>query len=311
VWAVFAYGWLQVLVMTFLINHFDLFGLRQVWLHLIGRHYTRVGFATPAPYRIVRHPLYLGFLLAFWAAPTMTLTHLVFAMVTTVYIFSAIQFEEQDLVAEHGASYQQYRQSVPMLLPIGRSAAKAKRVAAGAGLSAVAALAIAGFGSTRVLAQGDHSHGGQTSDLVKIVRDATERFRDVRVAEREGYQLLFGCVSGPDFGAMGLHYVNLSLVGDDVLDPTRPEIVIYEPTPSGRLRLTGADFLVFADTWQKGHPTATPQLMGQLLHLFEAPNRFGLPAFYTLHVWAWKENPNGTFVNWHPNVSCDGFTANP
>jgi len=241
----------------------------------------------------------------------MTVTHLVFAMITTVYIFAAIQFEEHDLVAEHGASYERYRETVPMLLPIGGSAAKAKRVAAGAGLSAVAAAAIAGFGSTGVSAQGAaHSHGAPTGDLIKIVREATERFKDVAVAEREGYQLMFGCVSGPDWGAMGLHYVNLSLVGDDVLDPTRPEIVIYEPTPSGRLRLTGADFLMFADTWAKSHPTSTPELMGQLLHLFEAPNRFGLPAFYTLHVWAWKENPNGAFVNWHPKVSCDAFTPN-
>ena len=117
IWTVFAYGWLQVLVMMFLINHFDLFGLRQVWLHLLGRQYTRVGFATPAPYRVVRHPLYLGFLLAFWAAPTMTITHLTFALVTTAYIVVAIQFEEHDLVHEHGAAYQEYRHRVPMLFP--------------------------------------------------------------------------------------------------------------------------------------------------------------------------------------------------
>ena len=144
------------------------------------------------------------------------------------------------------------------------------------------------------------------NDLVKVVREATARFRDVAVAEAEGYSLLFGCVTGPDQGAMGLHYVNLSLVGDGVLDPAKPEIVIYEPAPNGGRRLIGADFLVFADAWHAANP-GTPELMGQLLHLFESPNRFGLPDFYTLHVWAWKENPHGTFVNWHPKVSCDGF----
>jgi hypothetical protein len=130
----------------------------------------------------------------------------------------------------------------------------------------------------------------------------------VAVAEAEGYHLLFGCVGGGDSGAMGLHYVNLPLVGDGELDPTQPEIVIYEPAPNGRLRLIGADYLVFADAWHK-KGVGTPQLMGQLLHLFESPNRFGLPAFYTLHVWAWKENPTGMFVNWHAKVSCEGFSG--
>ncbi len=116
-WALFAAGWLQVLVMTFYINHFDLFGLRQVWLHAMGRHYTHVHFATPAPYRVVRHPLYLGFIIAFWAAPTMTVTHLMFALATTAYIVVAIQFEERDLAHEHGASYSNYRRTVPMLIP--------------------------------------------------------------------------------------------------------------------------------------------------------------------------------------------------
>jgi hypothetical protein len=110
------------------------------------------------------------------------------------------------------------------------------------------------------------------------------------------------------WGAMGLHYVNLPLVFDGELDPTRPEIVIYEPLPNGRLKMTGADFLVLKDAWDAKHP-APPELIGQLFHLFEAPNRFGLPAFYTLHVWAWKENPNGAFVNWHPKVSCAAFEA--
>ncbi len=174
-------------------------------------------------------------------------------------------------------------------------------------------------GSLPILAQQSHSHQSQPqqlnfdqksqgSALLKIVRDSTERFKDVSVAESEGYALQFGCVSGPDQGAMGLHYVNSELVNKGVIDATRPQIVIYEPTPSGALRLTGADYLVLADTWNAKH-SSPPELMGQLFHLFDTPNRFGLPAFYTLHVWAWKENPNGAFVNWHPNVSCQSFAG--
>jgi hypothetical protein len=105
---------------------------------------------------------------------------------------------------------------------------------------------------------------------------------------------------------MGLHYINAAILNSGILDPTRPQIVIYEPTPGGGKKLIGADFLVFADAWNSSH-SAPPQLMGQAFHLFTSPNRFGLPAFYTLHVWAWKENPKGAFVNWHPNVSCQSF----
>ncbi len=116
-YAIFAAGWLTVLVTTFLINHFDLFGLRQVWLYLRGRAYTHLDFATPGPYRFVRHPLYVGWFLGFWATPTMTAAHFLFALLTAAYILIAIRLEERDLVAHHGETYESYRRQVPMLVP--------------------------------------------------------------------------------------------------------------------------------------------------------------------------------------------------
>jgi len=110
-------GWLIILVSTFLINHFDLFGLRQVSLYLVGRPYTLLEFRTPFFYRFVRHPLYVGWLLTFWSATDMTVAHLFFATMTTVYILVAIQLEEADLVAAHGDQYQRYRREVPMIVP--------------------------------------------------------------------------------------------------------------------------------------------------------------------------------------------------
>jgi len=168
------------------------------------------------------------------------------------------------------------------------------------------------------VAQSHDDHGGhatsqnhkptpQESELVQAVRTATEKYKNVRSVEGpgDGYELKFGCVSGGDFGAMGLHYVNMSLV-DGVLDVNQPEIVLFEPTPNGGIRITGADFLIPAAAWHATH-AGPPELKGQLFHLFDSPNRFGLEPFYTLHVWAWKDNPNGSFVNWHPKVSCDAY----
>jgi hypothetical protein len=184
----------------------------------------------------------------------------------------------------------------------------------------IGALALTSVSTLMIVAQDSHSHTVQAQQetaeqnanqiaLIQIVRDSTDRFHEVAEAEREGYALAFGCVSGPDQGAMGLHFINMNLVGSGVIDPTRPQIILYEPTVDGRLNLTGADFLVDAHQWDndKTHKPGPPELMGQLFHYFEAPNRFGLKPFYTLHVWAWKDNPNGAFVNWHPGVECKLF----
>src|SRR5688572_16243286 len=190
-----------------------------------------------------------------------------------------------------------------------------RRVTLGAALAFVTAT----MGTTLAHAH-DHDHDSASApvhmmsakeqqragELVSIVRGATARYRDVANAQADGYELMFGCVSGSEWGAMGLHYVNMGLVVDGKLDATRPEIVIYEPLSNGRRRIVGADYLVFAADWHAKN-TAAPQIQGQLMHLIESPNRYGLPAFYTLHVWAWKENPNGPFTNWHAKVSCDEF----
>ena len=115
--ALSALGWALVLFSTFIIDHFDLFGLRQVWLALMGKPYRPLDFQVRSIYNFVRHPLYLGFLIAFWSTPTMTATHLVFAFATTAYILLAIQFEEADLKHHHGDAYRRYAEQVPMLIP--------------------------------------------------------------------------------------------------------------------------------------------------------------------------------------------------
>jgi hypothetical protein len=139
--------------------------------------------------------------------------------------------------------------------------------------------------------------------LVQVVRDATRPFIDVNVATAAGYGPFLGCVSGPDQGAMGVHYVNGALVQDGDIDASRPEALIYEPS-GDRLRLVGVEFIVDAATWL-AHHSAPPVLEGQTFQFVDSPNRYALPAFFELHVWAWRHNPNGAFVDWNTRVTCE------
>lgn len=153
----------------------------------------------------------------------------------------------------------------------------------------------------------DSGHAGHTSSarLVRIVQEATRQYLDVNNAAPD-YGPAFGCVSGPDHGAMGIHYINGELLDGEV-DATRPEALIYEPV-GNRRRLVGVEFIVDAATWLSvpEHNGQPPQLEGQAFQFVGSPNRYGIPGFFELHVWAWRDNPNGAFVDWNNNVSCEG-----
>jgi hypothetical protein len=153
------------------------------------------------------------------------------------------------------------------------------------------------------------AHESEPADtLAETVRQATINFKNVDAAKAAGYGLFHGCVSGPQEGAMGIHFVNGDLVGDGEIDATHPEALIYE-IRDGRLRLVGVEYVVIAEAWDANHETP-PTLMGQVFHYVGAPNRYRIPAFYELHVWAWKQNPSGMFTDWNPKVSCEDFTEN-
>jgi hypothetical protein len=142
--------------------------------------------------------------------------------------------------------------------------------------------------------------------LVRTALESTERFRNPAVAISEGYHAGPSCVSGPEEGAMGVHYANEALIEDGVLDATQPEVLVYEPRPNGHRRLVAVEYLVLAEAWDAANPQP-PVLEGQHFHYIGAPNRLGLPALYELHVWAWKKNPRGTFADYNPDVQCDHF----
>lgn len=153
------------------------------------------------------------------------------------------------------------------------------------------------------LAAADDAEQKVVSPLVAKIRAATSQYRDVEVAIANGYAP-GPCVSGPNEGAMGVHLINVNLLGKEI-DPEAPEALMYEPTKDGRMRLVGVEFITFASDWVNEVPT----LDGHLLHYSGAPNRYGIPAFYELHVWAWRDNPDGTFADWNRHVSCDAQAA--
>jgi hypothetical protein len=163
---------------------------------------------------------------------------------------------------------------------------------------------VLGSASTLASEENEHAHHASPPALVQAVRDATAQYIDVNNATAAGYGPFLGCVSGPDHGAMGIHYVNGGLVGDGEIDASHPEALIYEPR-NGELRLVGVEFIVDAATWLKNHP-APPVLEGQTFLLVTSPNRYNLPPFFELHVWAWRDNPQGSFVDWNNKVTCDG-----
>jgi hypothetical protein len=156
------------------------------------------------------------------------------------------------------------------------------------------------FGGTAVAVAG----GSQLSAAVR----ATARYHDLNMATAAGYGLFVdaagvACIANPPLGTMGIHYVNGSYVGDADVDPTRPEALVYEPQRDGSRKLVALEYIVFQGAWDAGN-SSRPSLFGEEFHLVAAPNRYGIPAFYELHVWIWKPNPSGMFFEWNPRVSC-------
>ncbi len=140
------------------------------------------------------------------------------------------------------------------------------------------------------------------------IREATEAYQDVAEAEAAGYALLadkdgITCIDNPDEGTMGIHYANGDLVAAGVVDPVKPQVLVYEPGADDELTLVGVEYVVFQEGWDATHD-ASPELFGQEFMLTSADNRYGLPAFYSLHAWVWKANPSGDFAMWNPEVSC-------
>jgi len=168
-------------------------------------------------------------------------------------------------------------------------------------LLSIAVLTLSSFGLAQQKAQ--PASRRDPSALVHTVREATRQYLDINNATADGYGQFLGCVSGSDHGAMGVHYVNPNLL-NGTIDVEHPPALIYEPV-NGRMKLVGVEFIVDQATWLKNNNNVPPVLEGQTFLLIDTPNRYGVPApFFELHVWAWRDNPQGDFVDWNDHVSC-------
>jgi hypothetical protein len=187
----------------------------------------------------------------------------------------------------------------PMITLIRKSTMGILRLGLLSSLAAAGPLLAAGTGA----GDSEPDQAAQAT-LVQIVREATARFVDVNAATAAGYAPAFGCVTGPDMGAMGVHYINGALVNGGQLNPQEPQALIYEPVGKA-MKLVGVEFITIADPWLTAHQQAPPVLEGQLLQYIGTPNRYALPGLFELHVWAWRDNPHGAYVDWNTHVSCE------
>jgi hypothetical protein len=171
-------------------------------------------------------------------------------------------------------------------------------------LGLLSSLAAAGPLTAVATAGDSENNQAAQANLVQIVREATAQFANVNAATAAGYEPAFGCVTGPDMGAMGVHYINSALVSGGQLNPQEPQALIYEPVGNA-MKLVGVEFIAIADPWLTAHQQAPPVLEGQLLQYIGMPNRYALPGLFELHVWAWRDNPHGAYVDWNTHVSCE------
>jgi len=150
----------------------------------------------------------------------------------------------------------------------------------------------------------DAHQASAPATLVQLVRAGTRQYIDVNNATAAGYGPFLGCVAGTDHGAMGVHYVNGTLLANRTLYPSQPQALIYEPF-KGKMTLVGVEFILDSASWLAANNNTPPVLDGQVFNFVNAPNRFNIPSFFELHVWAWRDNPQGAFVDWNNHVTCE------